>query len=437
MRIAVALPALPRTSMLRAALTESIAALVAQGHEIEGFAEDPRDHGDDRFRVFHYLRLAERHDARAFDSGLYPLGRDWRPYESSLLAMFRLPGVVWVLDPVPHHLAVGGLAMRGWWDEYRGLLERAFGDQQGALLAMTVAAGWAVRSTYRRFDPTSTMLAGQRRICAATTEIAAALAGGGVEAPVVPVPTPSLRSTDAPRARCRRILVLAFHYGWPEPVLQSLARLLEADPGLEFRVVVPELLQLIAIGPRARAMGLEGRITWLPPEEGVLGPLIDEVDLVAHLRDDPTAGEQALIDVALSRGMPVMQLRAPGVTVLPENVAWSVEPGRSLGPSFEGGVLTLVRDDALYRALAAGAKQFAAGRPVAADTAQQLAPLLRGAGGSQLVRPPVSAPGWQRLRARMYDAVTPAGSGPGTRRRFESIADGIMPSRDQQPDGAR
>ena len=142
LRIAVALPSLPRTALHSRALENVLEALVRRGVQVEGFAEAGRAReGGCSFPLYHYLRLPERHAAAAFHTALYPLGRDSPPYEPAYVLLHRFPGWTWVLDPVAHHLLVGSIGHRGRWDAYRLVQEAAFGEV-GAEVATTVASGW-------------------------------------------------------------------------------------------------------------------------------------------------------------------------------------------------------------------------------------------------------------------------------------------------------
>lgn len=428
MRVAVALPALPPSSPQRISVMATLAELARLDVELEGFAEEPRQYASAGFAVHHYLRASERELAGAFDTALYPLGRDWRPYEASWLCMAQRSGLVWVLDPVLHHLLVGGVAVRGWWDSYRETTEEVFGRDAGRDLAMTVAWGWAVRSTYRRHDPVPALLRRQAGVCAATRSIAADLERLGTPAPVVPLATPVVAAQDGRPRRCRRILLLSFHYGWPEPVLQALRALLAAHGELDLRVVVPEVIQDASVGPRAGELNILDRVEWLTPDDAVLEREVQRADLIVHLRDDPTAGERTLMATGLSRGCPAMVLRAPHAHDLPPGCVVEVEPGRVLQASFSGMVSALVDDNELYRGLVGAATELSARLADCGAAAVELRRQLEAAAAQRTVWSEPSASTWQKGRREMLEAVSPAGA---TRPLIDQLAaelDAAMPA---------
>jgi hypothetical protein len=168
-------------------------------------------------------------------------------------------------------------------------------------------------------------------------------------------------------------------------------------------------------------MGIEDRIVWPLPDDELLDRQVRGVDLVVHLRDDPTAGELALMDRGLALGAPSMLLRAPGVRPLPEEIAPRVEPGRSLQCALEGQILALVRDDELYGAISEAAVEYARKRPGAEEAADRLVALVDDTAGATLAEPPVSGAAWRRLRSTMRDAVLPAGATGELRNEMEAL----------------
>ena len=175
MRIAVALPSLEANAPQRRAIDSMLAHMVDDGHGIEGFAEHDRSDESASFPIFHYLRMPERHVAEPFDTALYPLGRDASPYQGVFALMNRFPGVVWFLDPVVHHLALGGIALLEDWAAYRNLLDTAYGDT-GAALAQTVAKNWGTGALFRRYDLVAAVAAAQHGVLAAWPSLATRVA---------------------------------------------------------------------------------------------------------------------------------------------------------------------------------------------------------------------------------------------------------------------
>jgi hypothetical protein len=276
-------------------------------------------------------------------------------------------------------------------------------------------------------------------VCAATRSIAASFEAAGIEAALVPLPPPSgparapagstVPSPPVPAdaKNCRRILLLTFHYGWPQPILSALRTLLAREAALDLRVVVPELVWATSIGPQAAELGISDRVTWVLPEDDLLAREVQQADLVVYLRDDPTAGERALIDAALARGCPVMLLRAPMAHDLPETAVVRVEPGRAIEASFAGLVGTLVQEQPLYAGLCDAAAQFSATRPGPADAAMRLRQVLGGCLQEPLTERPVSAAAWKSLRTEMLTAVVPEGASPPLREHLAAVLEEAVP----------
>lgn len=440
MRIAVALPSLPRGSLHRAALDAAIAALARRGHDVEAFAEAGRTREPEEFPVFHYLRMRERHAEVPFEVALYPLGRDTPPYEPAYVLMHQFPGVVWVLDPVLHHLLLGGIAIRGRWDAYQRLRETILGDATPIATAV-VAAGWGVRSLYQRSDPMRGILRHQRRICAATPFLGRELMPeheGVVTVPLPAVPEGAQAVRSRGSGASRAVLVLAFNYAWPEPAFRALAELIRRHEDLVVRLVVPELLQP-PLAARAARVGLEERVEWLlSPDWPRLREEQERATSVLHLRDDPTVGEQALLLAALGAGLPVAVLRVGAQEHLPEGAVLKVEPGRSLTGSLVGMLDGALGDPALSTALAAGGRRHAAALPGPDDVAVQLEDLLRASAATSLVEEPLSRPVWQALAQRLEAVCVPAGADPGMRawlrERLSDLSD-HLPAAAERPEG--
>ena len=256
MRLAVALPNLPSRTLQRRALDDVLAWLARMDTEIELFAESCGGQPEDGYPTHHYLRLPQRHLEAPFDVALYPLGGDSPVYESVLVCMAQLAGLVWVLDPVLHHLTVGGIALRERWQDYQAMMADAFPDS-GHALAEVVAAGWATNAFYRSYDPSAVLLADQTAVLAASPSLRAGLQAllgeSSVECVELPLPpqrrsgldlrdpaaSAGIVSSDPEQRRCR-LFVLSISSASPKPALLGLARLLQKNPHVEISVCVPE-----------------------------------------------------------------------------------------------------------------------------------------------------------------------------------------------------
>lgn len=410
MRVAFVLPSLPAGSLPLRDLLAVARALVGAGVELEGFAEEPRAWSGAGLPTFHYLRLPERHAAAPFATGLYALGRDGQPYEPAYLCAMRFPGLVWALDPVLHHLLIGGIALRGRWQEYEELVERAF-PGRGEGMADSIRHAWCTRAAFRRFDPVPELLRDQPAVCAGTPAIAAAFAARGIDTPVIGLPgagEPQHRGT----AEVRRVLLPTFHYGAPRPTLEALREVLQARPSMQATVVVPDFLLEAVIGPLAESLGIGERVRWLPPDDVTLMAHLQQADVVAHLRDDPVVGERALLQEAAARGMPLVVLRVPGAHGVPDDVAIGVDPGRAFRASLASILLTLHDRPELARAASERSSAWAARRPGAADAATALAGQLQRAATSGFGERRIAADTWHRLEQRARALVTPRFAGP-------------------------
>ena len=176
MRIAVSLPSLSAAAIERHQIEMAIRALSVLA-DVEVFGESTRIRaGGLPANGYHYLRLPERHAVLPFDAALHPIGRDFRPYEPSVLLSRRLPSVVWMLDTTAHHVLVGALGAYGRWDHYAEILERQF--EGGAAVASTVAAGWGTGALFRVRDPLPALCSADNRLIAASAGIAARLGTG-------------------------------------------------------------------------------------------------------------------------------------------------------------------------------------------------------------------------------------------------------------------
>lgn len=414
MRVAVALPTLPREALHRQTIDRTLAALATAGAEVEAFAERPRDRdGDDPFPVFHYLRLPERQAHRPFDTGLALLGRDMRAWEPPYLQMHQFPGAVWVLDPVVHHLAIGGVAAWGRWDEYRDTLEEEFGAEVGTRMTHAVAGGWGVASLYRTRDPLLRRVARQPAACGATPAIAEALQREGAAADIVPLPPPEAGDPVQRASLAPRIFVLRPNYAWPEPTLRGLAEVLERRPEVELAICAPEVV--LAAGfrfPRGTEW-LRERVQWVGPGDWTrLRAEVDAADLVLHLLDDPTVGERALLERGMARGAALLLLRTPWSDSYEADAAVRVEPGRGQGHALRRALEVLLDEPELRTALGERARAGIAARPDARAVAAKLMPVLERAAAAGFRQHDVARDTWARL-VRSVEGKTMPRSAPG------------------------
>lgn len=393
MRLAVALPSLAPEAPHRIALDRTIQALVAAGVEVECFVESTRlSEVDSVAPTFHYLRMHERHRVVAFDTALYPLGRDYRPYEPAFLLAMQFPGVVWVLDPVLHHLIVGGVVVRGRWDEYARVCEQAFGAR-GAQLAHTMAAGWAAPAFYRKNDPVPYLFAGQRSRLAASEAIAAAWPDDKLGV-VVELPFVDLQTAEA---SVPRLLIATMNFNRPAPLLGGLRALLEVAPQLQVCAIAPPLVHAHLLAPVAARLGGLGSVQWQGQLDDVtLRRELDLCTVVAFLREDLTVGDNALLQMALAAGKTVLVLGTEHYRCYPDACVMKIDPGYILAQQLASGVATLLRTERLAEAMATQARQFVAGL----STPEQVAGRLRG----HLQQSAKAAAGWRDISSSTREA---------------------------------
>ncbi len=450
LRVALALPALEREAPLWRSLAATFEALGSRrAVDVEAFGELPSGAAPPlALPTYHYLRLRGRHAALPFDIGLYPLGRDSQPYEPAYGLMAQMPGVTWVLDPVLHHLQAGGVAIRGQWHEYYRLHEACF-PGRGVQLLDILAAGWGSRAYYSRFDPMAVPLSAQLRVVAATQAIADALhqslgargenASNRID--VVPVGITKNIAGGGGGSAAPRLLILGMNLAWPGPTMDGLADVLAAHADVRTSVCVPEPAYHVNLAPAALARGIFERIDWLlsPGYERQAAALPD-ADLVAFLRDDPTAGEMALLQRAMALGKAVLLLRGTHFEALPEGVVAKVEPGRGGGTSLAGVVGELLEDAALRNGLADAARRFAENSPGPEAVADQLLGVLRtaarerkaaaGVGQSGIDAAEIadiSSAAWHTVWARMQVACVPAHAVEDSVRPIREALAGTLP----------
>lgn len=372
MRVAVALPSLDPGAPHRVEIDAAVQALAATEVEVECFAEVTLlREGEPGPPCWHYLRMAERHRDQPFDAALYPLGRDYRPYEPSWILMHQFPGAVWVLDAVLHHIAVGGLVLRGRWDAYRAAMDHAFGAD-GAVLTEVLSSWWTTSGFYGRHDPVPAQLAGQGRLLAASQPIVDSWSGPDLAA-VVPLPQVGPAEPTAASGELRRLTILTMNLVSPEPILRALREIRAQQPELAISVVAPELVHEHRLLPACARLGGLDEIDWFVGSDWVgMRDLIDDSDAVALLRVDLTTAEDALLHHAFATGAAVIGLDAPGFDCYPAHAVAKGSPGAELEAWLPATVAALSSDADLCRALRASGSAFWAGQPGAVEIASQL-----------------------------------------------------------------
>ncbi len=424
MRIAVSLPSLSAAAIERHQIEAAIRELATLA-EVEVFGESTRlREGDLPAPGHHYLRLPERHAAAPFNAALHPIGRDFRPYEPSVLLSRRLPSVVWLLDTTAHHVLVGALAGYARWDRYGEILGQQ--RQDGPAVAATVAAGWGTRALFRVKDPLPILCAEHNSLIAATDDIARQL---GPEVPVVPLPASpgELRPTPHMFETARRIAIVAPNVSWPAPELRALAAVLAERPDIEASYHVIKVLEP-GIRHAAAQAGLGDRVEWVV-EDGVdrRRELADTADVVVATTGDPTLNDRGLVYRAMASGQVAVVMRAPAWDSLPNGAAVVVEPGREREAGLRETLLALVDDDALARGIGAAAKGYCAGG-TARDTAALLLDHLR---ASEAQRAPrlrrTGAAALDHARALMVDCCMPHNVSQAARELIDQRIEAILP----------
>jgi len=424
MRIAVSLPSLSAAAIERHQIEAAIRELAALA-DVEVFGESTRlREGDLPATGHHYLRLPERHAAAPFDAALHPIGRDFRPYEPSVLLSRRLPSVVWLLDTTAHHVLVGALAGYARWDRYGEILEHQRED--GAAVAATVATGWGTRALFRVKDPLPVMCAERNTLIAATDDIARPL---GADVPVVPLPASpaELRPISYELEAVRRIAIVAPNVSWPAPELRALTAVLAQRPDIEASYHVIKVLEP-GIRHAAAEAGLGDRVEWVV-EDGVdrRRELADAADVVVATTGDPTLNDRGLVYRAMAAGQVAVVMRAPAWDSLPSGVAVVVEPGREREAGLRETLLALVDDAELAQGI--GAAAAAHGAVVGAkETASLLLEQLQASGARQpLELQRTGASALDRARGLMIDCCMPHNASQATRGLIGSRLEGILP----------
>ena len=426
MRIAVALPSLGVAAPQRRALDAMLAKLVDDGHSIEGFAEHDRCGESEPFPAFHYLRMPERHAAERFDTALYPLGRDAAPYQGVFALMNRFPGVVWFLDPIVHHLAVGGIALMDDWAAYRSLLDAAYGDS-GAAVAQTVASNWGTGALFRRYDLLAASAAAQHGVLAAWPALAARVSSRlegrtvGVAPLVTRDSTVDERSpaSDAP-GDLRRVAIMTVNESYPTTALRAAAAALDRNDGTRVSLCLSESIFEAEGRVVARHLGIEERVDWeLTASPQRLAEIAADNDVLLWLAEELQGGHRLLLLEGLHAGKLTLVPRCPLYDDLPAGAVVKLDLGCTLASMFSGYLDAFADDGELRHALACSAKSFARECPDTRRAAQALVGELEALGGSSsLEEAPVSASTWEVVGDHMSAAALPGGATESTRRRI-------------------
>jgi len=452
MRIAVGMPSFEPGAGLRRSIDAMVAHLAAAGIEVEGFGERDRCTEDGSPPVFHYLRMAERHRAAPFDTALYPLGRDASPYQGVFSLMSRFPGAVWFLDPIVHHLAIGGIALMEDWAGYRSVLDEAYGEAGGAV-AQTVAWNWGTGALYRRYDLVAAVAAAQPGVLAAWPALAAQISSGlgGRRVGVVPLgriddggpagesPARAARSNGADadtRARSsataaapgsasggRRldVAVMSVNESYATTAVHAAAAAFEVDPAARVRLCMSEPIYKAEGLGAARRLGIDRRIGWeLTTSPESLAGIAAESDILLWLSPELQGGHRLLLIEGLAAGK--LTVVPDGVLYddLPAGVVAKLDLGRALGPELAALLRAVHAGDGLGDGLIENGRRFAAGSPgTVAAAAALAAELERIAAAGTLQEMPVSRPVWERVDREIMDAASPGGASPAAR---EAIA---------------
>ena len=413
LRIAIALPTLDPKALQSQALDDIVASLRRDGHDVEAFVEHDRLFTGEQDRgLFHYLRGSERHRRQSFDASIYPLGRDARPFQAALWMMQELPGLVWFLDPVPHHVFVGDRALRGDWDGYESSLGRAFSGS-GEMLRTLVQMGWGTAAFYRRYDMSNQLAHGQRAVAAASRPLAERLARLGFEeVPLVPFPaspkltplaTCSTTSPELPGA----ITVISVNPGYAGGDFDGILALRRLFPRCDFRVCVPSPVYHVVAAPAAHRRGVHDQITWfLDPSWGEIADICESSSLLLFLSPDVVCAERVLMVEAMRTGRFVMAPHVSPIDDLPDGAPFKLPLG-SLLPEALVRFTQLLFGDTECRTQVREVMHKAVGAiPTAEETARRLidiaVPIFRDS-RPQLTK--ISAPLWSRMEERWTDML--------------------------------
>jgi hypothetical protein len=433
MRLAVAMPSLEATAPQRLALDAVIERLVERGVDVEGFAEHDRVRQPAPCPLFHYLRMPERHHAAAFDTALYPLGRDASPYQGVYTLMERYPAVVWFLDSIAHHLAVGGIALMGDWAAYRELLDRAY-DENGAPLAQTVASNWGTGAVFRRYDLVRAVAARQSRVLAAwpalAERIAARLQERSVE--VIPLGLPREPRQQTPieaSAGIRSIAVMTVNESYATSAVRAAAAVLELDDRISVTVCLSEPIYKAEGRRVAEQLGVHQRVDWqLTTSPRQLARVASDRDMLVWLAEELQGGHRLLLLRGMGSGKMTVVPRCSLYDDLPEGAVAKLDLGRAVGPAVSALLRALNGDAALRRGLSAAGRAFAAGQAGPDGAAELLLEQLEAARAqSRLDEQQVAAPAWANAEQAIANAALPAAASPEVERHLRDVLRAHIP----------
>ncbi len=429
MRIAVALPSLGAGALERRSIDAMLAHLAEAGHDLEGFAEHDRSDETAAFPVYHYLRMPERHTAAPFDTALYPLGRDATPYQSVFALMKLFPGAVWFLDPIVHHLAVGGIALMDDWAAYRELLDQAYGAS-GSAVAQTVATNWGTGALFRRYDLIAATAAEQPAVFAAWPALAARISSRLPARSVSVVPLGMPRAPDAAAVATEgsesgnRIAIMSVNDSYATTAVRAAAAALEVDTVARVRICLSEPIYKAEGIKVARHMGIDEAVEWeLTTSPDDLAAVAADSEVLLWLAEELQGGHRLLMLQEMAAGKVTFVPECSLYADLPAGAVVKVALGKTLGPTFSAILQEVLEDAALRGGLADNARAFAAECPGTEEAAQVLAAELEklaAAGGFE--KAPVSAPAWNAVARRMNEAAIPGGAST----EVESLVAGVL-----------
>ena len=429
MRVAITLPSIDPKAVV-ARQIDAVVRVLAGRVDTEVFVESTRLwRGDLPAPAFHYLRFDERHKYREFDTALYPMARDFLPYEPSYLLASRFTGVVWVLDPAMHHFLVGALGLLGRWDAYIKVLDNTF-PARGARVGASVAGGWGTRALYDNYDPLVRTLSQRHRMLAATAPIADRMQRQGVAVEHVELPiSGGVLGLPPEHSRTKGVVtVLSASPRWPQPLMWGLARLLEKRPELRIRYVTSENIHPAVAGPAALRAGLDGCIEWyLSPSPSRLLQVTDGAEIVVAVAPEPVAYERALLYRALAGGALTLVGDAPHYDFVPRHIAPRLTSGRGLGQALFVTIDTLLDDASLVAEMREEARRFVAAGADADSIAASVQAELERAQERSATPIRRSEATWEFLRGRLHRRCTPLNATEATRHMINGCLATVAP----------
>jgi hypothetical protein len=387
--------------------------------------------------VFHYLRMPERHAAGRFDTALYPLGRDASPYQGVFSLMSRFPGVVWFLDPIVHHLAVGGIALMDDWAGYRDVLDTAYGDT-GAALAQTVASNWGTGAVFRRYDLVAAVAAAQPGVLAAwpalADRVSSRLSGrpvGVASLAVTPVGSRAQAPAgDAerggygpPAGGARRVAIMTVNESYATTAVRAAAAVLARADDRRVSICLSEPVYKAEGRAVARHLGVEERIDWeLTTAPRHLARVAADSGVLLWLAEELQGGHRLLLLEAMSAAKPTLVPRTPLYDDLPEGAVIKLDLGRTLAPMVAGHLDALEGEVELRESLGRCARAFVRSCPDIRASASALAAELEALRPAvSLQQAPVAAPMWRSVGESLREAALPGGAGADIRRQIEEV----------------